>query len=718
VTTARDHSRMVSGVSAEPAVSATELGISRARARVGAPSEETGNPETAPAHDYAPHTEEARPHPSQSGRALSESPAGDTDTDHNTEPSPGRLTTLRTKIGGHATTVVEVTGRGLDAAAPAAAPLADWWSREAARRVEARTAEHRKELRDARTELRKTRAERKTAETAVTAARKTEGIFGPTTRAARAERRATRAAADSAATRARMARKNYPATLPRVVATAHAGHTAGTGVLSAAMTSPWPLTASAVTIASFYASLWLGSREPSARAELGELVPTAEERALLGRLDPAHWHKAAEERGLAGTLTGVPELTAAGIVTAVRLDGQWTPGKLKAASDNVRALLGCRTDLRIEIAKGRRGGWAQLTLRTRSASDGLSLIWSPEHAGIGIDTVTGEVVDVPIMGTHKLVAGMTGMGKSVSWRPWMMRAAGDPCMAGILLDPKRQEARLWHGKIRTEGHQRGSQTEVYQAIYDTICELEREMERRQAVAEGTDWTGTPSGPVLLVVIEEGAAIVRMSKQKQWADVIDKLEALFTLARAVGMWVIWATQYPSKTNGGIPAQVSENIGSTLALTVESGTADRVIYGDKASETGWEPSKLGGQPGRSLVKHKNRAPNPVTMWHVTDDQVRALPDATAWRGPVAESGDPQLSLVKDAPTTVVDDVRAALAVGPLPQAEIVAATGRSKGAVSKALAALQDGGEVQRLDGGYLALTASGTLTLPTAGEVST
>nr|MDT0525638.1 hypothetical protein [Streptomyces sp. DSM 41633] len=143
------------------------------------------------------------------------------------------------------------------------------------------------------------------------------------------------------------------------------------------------------------------------------------------------------------------------------------------------------------------------------------MTWTPEHTGIGVDEVTGEIVDVPMAGTHKLIAGVTNMGKSVSWRPWMMQAVADPLWAGILLDPTRLEARLWQGKVRTEGHQRGSNEEIRQAIYDAICELVAEMPHRQEIADVTQWVPTPEHPSLLVVIEEGRQILQMAKDNRW-----------------------------------------------------------------------------------------------------------------------------------------------------------------------------------------------------------
>lgn len=397
------------------------------------------------------------------------------------------------------------------------------------------------------------------------------------------------------------------------------------------------------------------------------LGATGEERRIMGRLSPVHWKAHAKKRGLDGTLTGPPRLTKSGIVCSVRLDDTWTLPKFRSAQENIRALLGLRTDLRMSIDPGKRGGWALVTVRTRSAADGIPMKWTPDHQGIGVDEVTGEIVDVPLEGTHKLIAGVTNMGKSVAWRPWMMRAVADPLWAGILLDPKRLEARRWHGKIRTEGHQRGSNEEVRQAVYDGIRELVATMQYRQEVADVTQWVPTPEHPNLLVVIEEGRQVVQMSKDKRWADVLDLIDDLYTLARATGIWIVWATQYPSRTNGGVTAMVSENSLTVMCLTVDGPVSDRVVFGENAGRDGWEPSRLGGQKGRALIRHESRDPSPVRVWWVTDEVVSDLPDVVPWSGPDRpESGGqaPEqpapgpsvrpVSTVKEPPPATVDGI----------------------------------------------------------------
>ncbi|MFB9416030.1 type IV secretory system conjugative DNA transfer family protein, partial [Dactylosporangium matsuzakiense] len=315
---------------------------------------------------------------------------------------------------------------------------------------------------------------------------------------------------------------------------------------------------------------------------------------------PSYWVQHTDERGLSGTLTERPEVTPAGIVCGVRLDGKWSAKALAAASDQVRALLGMKSETRMQISRGSHGDRALIVIRTRSASDGVSMIWTPDHDGIGVDEVTGEFVDLPLQpGVHILLAGITGMGKSVSWRPLVMRAVMDDAWTAVVVDPKRQEAIGWQHCLRCVGQETNREQRMAD-IYAMAQELTREMHRRQGIATGSVWEpdGRPENRRLLVVIDEGAAIVRMAKQKQYADVMDLFEELWSEARSVGFQFVWATQFPTKSVG-VPAAVKENMSARLSLTVGAGEAERAIFGEKAQQEGWLPSKLDGIPGRAML-----------------------------------------------------------------------------------------------------------------------
>ncbi|MFB7853486.1 MULTISPECIES: MarR family transcriptional regulator [unclassified Streptomyces] len=628
-----------------------------------------------------------------------------------------------------------------DALSPACAPLAARWDAAADRRDKLRTPENLKKLMDAQKAHNSARSLAARAKSERTRARAgSKNPLATARRAARTADKAARKGRDKARADLKAAQADYPSTLTSVAVRWHAVHALPTTALSYAWSTSadwttWPTLTSAAVVAANVTGLWLGRRAVTLTVDDEGL--TAEEKALMERLDPAYWVQHADERGLAGTVTTPPQMTPAGIVCGVRLDGKWSVPKLKAEADAVRALLGMKTETRMEIGKGSQGDWARIVVRTRSASDGMSMFWTPEHTALGVDEVTGELVDIPLKpGVHILLAGITGMGKSVSWRGHFMKAMADPKWTAVVLDPKRQEAIGVQHAVRAVGQEPNREQRMAD-IYALILELTKEMHRRQGVATSADWTpdGKPENRFLLVIVDEGAAIIRMANDKRYKDVLDLLDELWGEARAAGFQFIWATQNPTK-QGGIPALVKDNMSVRISLTTGAGEHERAVFGENAQATGWAPSTLGSIPGRALIQDGKRRPDPVRMWNVTNDVMAALPKADPWRSPVGTpvpgpddgKGGKRLVLVKAAaeevPAPRTEEVAAApagaptnrdrvldvirRAPGPISQKGIAERSGVDKGGVSRAVKALVKSGDVAKLDDGQVVIA---------AGEVS-
>jgi S-DNA-T family DNA segregation ATPase FtsK/SpoIIIE len=439
------------------------------------------------------------------------------------------------------------------------------------------------------------------------------------------------------------------------------------------------------------------------------LVPTAEERALLGRLAPEHWREHAEARGLGGTLTARPTLTESGITVAVRLDGTWTVAKLKAAQDNVRSLLGCRTGLRMETKAGERGGWAELILRTRSAADGDDLLWTPKRRSLGVDTVTGEDVRVPL-GERLLIAGRSGAGKSVASRPLLHDASEGATNALVIIDLKRVEGRLWDHRARVAS----TPEEVIAVVRELVAEMH---DRLDVLPKGQDtWLPTEERPRITVVVDEGAEVVTAAK-----DALADLETIARMGRAACIDLWWMTQKPT-IGDGIPKQIAPQMGLSICLAVRTPAEARVVLGEDAQAKGWNADELPA-PGVALIRDGKRKPNPVRVRYMDKAVVIGLPAREPWHGALeeVEASAPYLTLVKSpsvtpaAPVESTDDrvLDAVAAAGgaPVRQKDIVEKSGLPKGTVSKVVKRLTDAGRLVR--------AADGTVTLPSAGagEVS-
>ncbi|MFD7772432.1 MarR family transcriptional regulator [Streptomyces sp. NPDC059787] len=453
----------------------------------------------------------------------------------------------------------------------------------------------------------------------------------------------------------------------------------------------WLWSAVAVTVAAVGAvvvAVALASRMPKG------LVPTAEERQLLKRLAPEHWSAHADGRGLAGTITGRPALTDAGIVADVRLDGTWTVAKLTAAADHVRALLGCRTGLRLEVKTGERGGWAQLILRTRSAVDGADMRWTPDRVGIGLDTLTGEPVRIPL-NTRLLLAGSSGAGKSVTLRPALAELAADPKAAVVMVDLKRVEGALWRDRVRV--------ARTADEVIGVAAELQAEMMERLEILESTgsaSWTPTVDRPRIVVVVDEGAEVSAVAK-----DAVADFESLARMGRAAEIHLWWCTQKPTQSgaSAGIPPQIAAQMDVRLCLKVATATEVRTVLGEDATAGGWDAHTL-PKPGVLMIRGTGRTPAPVKVWFMDDDQVRALPAARIWHGTAIA---PVISMRKPpeppAPAGESTEERVLRVVqdGPARQKDIVEKSGLPKGTVSKVVGRLVEKGLLARLEDGTVA-----------------
>lgn len=625
------------------------------------------------------------------------------------------LKEVSTKIADGSKSVAVTITNTLDGLAPVCAPLALRWDTEADRRAKLRTPENLKALMDAQRAYNSARSTAATASAQRQAARKgSKNPFGAARKAARTADRAAAQARTEARAKLKEARRSYPATLRARAIQAHAVHAvpgAGASVLmsTAQDWTLWPASVSAGLIVANVAALALGRRKLAVAVDDGASV---EERQLMERLDPAYWVQHAPDRGLGGTVTGVPQLGGAGITCPVRLDGQWDVAKLAAAESHIRNLLGCRTALRLRVTAGERGGWAVLTLGTRTAVDGASLLWTPDRRGIGLDTGTGEVVTLPH--GRKVIAGTSGAGKSVLLRTILAPYALDPLSAVIYLDAKGEESGLWRHCAR----EAIDPEDISEVVAEVVAEMlaRRDLMREQQIAT---WRATEARPRLVVLVDEGADLMAMDSKK--VPILPGLEQIARQGRSRLVDLLWCTQKPT-VGEGIPSQIIGNMSVRVVLQTAGQTETQQIMGK-----GWQNHMLPG-PGLAYVRGTGRdmEQSPVAVWDASDDRlVTGLPARQPWHreeAPARSAGasaPAPLRLVKEEPAAAVpaqptppsnrDKVLAAVQTGARTVADVALVTGINKGTVSKQVKALVADGLMVRAD--------DGALSLPVAGEVS-
>lgn len=501
----------------------------------------------------------------------------------------------------------------LDDLAPAFAPFAARWDQEADRRHQLRTPENLKTLMDAQ---RKHNAARATAAQAksqrATARKASSNPLSSARRAAATADRAARSHRTEAHEALKEAKANYPTTLRTRAVQVHAAHVVPTAAVTYALDTPWPVATSAALVALNVGGLFLGRRQVTVTVDDGL---SEEERQLVERLHPTHWVSVASDRGLGGTVTTPASVTSAGLACEIRLDGQWTTAKLAAAEASIRALLGCRKGLRLRVAEGERGGWAVLTLGTRTAVDGASLLWTPDRQGIGLDTGTGEVVALPH--GRKLIAGTSGAGKSVLLRTILAPYALDPLSTVIYLDAKGEESGLWrHCALEAI-----DAPDISEVVAELVAEMlaRRDLMRAQQVAT---WKPTEARPRLVVLVDEGADLMSMDSKK--VPILPGLEQIARQGRSRLVDLLWCTQKPT-VGEGIPSQIIGNLTVRVVLQTAGQTETQQVMGK-----GWQNHFLPG-PGLAYVRGTGRTEeqSPVAVWDASDDAlVTALPARQSW------------------------------------------------------------------------------------------
>jgi hypothetical protein len=347
------------------------------------------------------------------------------------------------------------------------------------------------------------------------------------------------------------------------------------------------------------------------------LKPTPEESEIIHRITA--WDERAAERKLHEVIPGPPVIDESGLLIPIGFAGVWTPAKLDEQVDQVRALLAVPDKVRTQVKPGGTADRAVLRVRTRTRA--LDLTWSPEREGIGLDADTAEVVRVNT-DERLLVAGTSGSGKSVALRVLMANALAKPHTALVILDLKRAEGALWRHTARVE-----SEPEGVQAVID---ELIAEMKERETIMEsrGIDlWEPTDERPNIVVSVDEGAELMA-----EVPDSVGGLRSLARRARAAGIRLWWATQKPTMTgNGpGLDSQIAGQLTTQVCLAVAGSKEARVVLGEDATGKGWHAEDL-EKGGWALVRvqGEDRAPDPVRVWFMEKEHVKALPGREAWR-----------------------------------------------------------------------------------------
>ncbi|RNL80707.1 FtsK/SpoIIIE domain-containing protein [Halostreptopolyspora alba] len=410
--------------------------------------------------------------------------------------------------------------------------------------------------------------------------------------------------------------------------------------------------------------------EPEAGQDPPVVARSESEQRVLARL--RRWAESAAERNMRGVQAGEPVLDELGIWVRLHLSGRWTPDRVRKHEDQLRSMLGVATRTRTQLLAGAADDDMVLRIRTRSRD--LDTTWSPTSHGLGLDTDTGEPVDISDA-DRMLVCGASGSGKSWALRPLMARTVRTHHDHLIYLDAKGEEGRLWRGRARVAT----SPAEIDQVV----SELHHEMVRRGQAMVGTTW----QGPRLVVVVDEGRVVLSNCEKATIQALID----ISAMGRSRGIVLRWCTQYPT-TSGeqpGVHKQILPNVDQQLCLRVRSAIHARVGLGDEYAH--YKPQEIPTE-AQGAAYLAGYGPTLIQGWRLDDTAVAELPERDPWHygqdDADVEEEDDWIG-AQHAVTAALRD-----AGGQASQSALVEATGYSPSAVKQALKELKGAGRVTK------------------------
>jgi DNA segregation ATPase FtsK/SpoIIIE, S-DNA-T family len=246
---------------------------------------------------------------------------------------------------------------------------------------------------------------------------------------------------------------------------------------------------------------------------------------------------------------------------------------------------------------------------TRWPGPSITTVAQPLSLGLYEDAT---MMRLPIAGQCVLIAGIRGAGKSGVLNDVVGELAACPDVV------------LW-GLDLKHGLELGPWTPVFDRIASTLADAEALLDAAERVmtAHGQllahergdkEWRPTPQRPALVLVCDE------QGRLRDSAAAISKLETIASQGRALGVWLVSATQYPTVEVLG-SSELRAQYTCTVLLRVQRKQHVNVVLGEGAATAGWAAHEI--DPGRPGVCYLH-APGATTpklgrAWQLTDRMV---------------------------------------------------------------------------------------------------
>lgn len=456
---------------------------------------------------------------------------------------------------------------------------------------------------------------------------------------------------------------------------------------------------------------------------LGSDIPAE----LMTRLQVPAWDAMCGARKLSGLHLGALESSPYGVVAHVSFGGALDFASVQRNLDQLETGLDM-PDNTLRLRKGSTAGRGLLDIRLRDPLAGENP-WTEPRGPVRLRdpvqlavTPFGDTISVSVK--QRLgIFGTSGSGKSCVQR----------LVGAHVIQTDDADLEVWDLKFGIESqHYAGMAhrvTTVPDALTRTQWLIDEEFPRRADLLReqrSSQWRETPENRARVIIVDEGNVLVRDFTDPQLRSFFRVVEQ----GRALGVYVVWATQFPKSTN--LPTELRSQLNCRISLKLLSAEESRTVFKDDVAK-GWTPHELLG-PGWLLVKdEEHRVPVEAKALWLSEDTFRTLSTdnrTTGQRGTdnvpdngttpgTRDTGQPDNGTGgrdtghADADNgttsgTVSEDIWTVLALSQdNPHlSEIARRTGRSKAAVHAALARLLEEGSVIQEGSGYTLRTAEG------------
>jgi DNA-binding transcriptional ArsR family regulator len=326
---------------------------------------------------------------------------------------------------------------------------------------------------------------------------------------------------------------------------------------------------------------------------------------------------------------------------------------------------------------------------------------------------TGDKIKFALVNT--IVAGMTDAGKSgvINVVIRALARMRNVAIVGVDLKPGAPEFSPWRDVMHTLATTPAEAAEVFERLIMGLTSRGDEMTRRG----WKTWRPTASHPFIVLLVDETQEIMTATINGKRVDLKSPMNRIAAMIRAYGGCLIVATQYPIGPN--LSATVKQNAVQRVGLRTGDDQADRVIFGNKASQDQYTPSKIRpGWPGLLFIRNREHA-KPVLgrAFYVPEDLIpdeverfrehRTMIDPDTWAmidgGPVVPVELPEIESAEDDPEivdAVIVDGPQDLILSEIGTAgedgarvsDLVTALGMSRATIYRHLTILQETGQI--------------------------